>query len=204
MEVSLEIERFLQDDHLFVQIVMRRTMKKKFLSLLMVLLVSVLMVSSVSAGGAVKLSGATFQLSSLIATGTFTGLGGYKDGVTVELTASGIPVVTCTNQGGNQAPGQNPPKVTANGIQEIPSDLITKKGTAPLNVTAKPDPILTGTQGGCPNDNWSAVIDFVFWTNATITVTDNVTGYPLLTQDYTCVTTRNPDNSGTVSCTLVQ
>ncbi|HLF75009.1 MAG TPA: hypothetical protein VI524_11720 [Anaerolineales bacterium] len=195
-------------------------MKNKFLTLWTVLLVAAVMTSTASAGGNVRLSALEFSLGSLetpltlaavsqslsfslTATGTFTGLGGYGEGVTVELTASGDPVVTCTNQGGNESPGQNPPKVTAGDIQEIPFDLITKKGTAPLNVTAEPAPI-TGTQGGCPNDNWAAKIVFVFWTNATILVTDNVTGAEVFKQDYTCVTTRNPDNTGAVHCDPVQ
>jgi hypothetical protein len=176
-------------------------MKKEILSLATVLIVSVLVVSSVAAGGAVKLSGVTFKLGSLNATGVFTGLGGYKEGVTVELTASGIPVVTCTNQGGNQASGQNPPKVTAGGIQDIPFYVITKKGTAPLDVTAEAQPFLSGKQAGCPNDNWSAAIEFVFWTNATITVIDNVNGNVVFMQDYSCVTTRDPDS---VTCTPVK
>jgi hypothetical protein len=178
-------------------------MKKRILSILTVLLVAIILTSTVSAGGNVGLSKVQFSLGSLIATGKFTGLGGYNKGVTVNLVASGDPVVACTSQGGNEAPGQNAPKITATGIQEIPSDAITKKGTAPLDVTAKPGPI-TGTQGGCPNDNWTAKIVFVFWTNATITVIDNVSGDPLLVQKYNCVTTRNTDNTGTVRCILVQ
>src|SRR5687768_1249520 len=116
-------------------------MKKRILSILTVLLMASILTSTVSAGGNVGLSKVQFKLGSLIATGKFTGLGGYSEGVTVNLFASGIPVVTCTNQGVNQAPGQNPSRVSANGIQEIPSDLITKKGTAPPDVTAKPGTI---------------------------------------------------------------
>lgn len=178
-------------------------MKKKILSILTVLLVATMLTSTASAGGNVGLNKLAFQYSSLRAMGTFTGLGGYGEGVTVTLSAIGDPVVDCINQGSNQSPGQNPPKVIAGGIQEIPSDLVTKKGTAPLDITAEPGSI-TGTEGGCPNNNWTARIVFVFWTNATITVTDNVTGDLLLLQNYTCVTTRNADNTGTVSCTLVQ
>ena len=58
------------------------------------LLLIVVMTSPSTAGGAVKLSGVQFSLGSLIATGTVTGLGGYTQGVTAELTASGTPVVT--------------------------------------------------------------------------------------------------------------
>jgi hypothetical protein len=175
-------------------------MKKKILSILTVLLVALIMTSSVSAGGNVGLSRVTFKLGSLTATGTLTGLGGYREGVTVNLAASGIPVVTCINPGGNQSPGQNPPKVNANGNQFIGPQGITKKGTAPMNVKAEPGPI-TGTQGGCPNDNWTARIDFIFWTSAMITVHDTATNTLLLTQNYSCTTTRDPDS---VSCKLVK
>jgi hypothetical protein len=174
-------------------------MNKKLFCILSVLLMSALITSTASAGGAVKLSGATFSLGSLDASGTLTGLGGYNQGVTVKLVASGIPVVTCTNQNGNQAPGQNPSQVSGNGEQFVGPQDITLKGTAPMNVTAEPGPI-TGTQGGCPNDNWTAQIDFVFWTNAAISVRDTATGALLLQRVYDCTTTHDPDS---VSCTAV-
>ena len=174
-------------------------MNKKLFSILAVFLLSALIASTASAGGAVKLSGAIFSLGSLSATGTLTGLGGYNQGVTAELAARGIPVVTCTNQNGNQAPGQNPPQLSVNAEQFVGPQDIAQKGTAPMNVTAEPGPI-TGTQGGCPNDNWTAQIDFVFWTNATISVHDPTTGALLLQQEYTCTTTRNPDS---ISCTAI-
>jgi hypothetical protein len=175
-------------------------MKKKILSLLLtILLVSTLMTSTVSAGGNVGFKNALFSLGSLDVTGTLTGLGGYPDGVIVELIASGIPVVTCTSQGGNEARGQNPSQVSATGVQLITK--IFKNGTAPVDVSA--EPTLTGIQGGCPNNNWTANIDFVYWTNATIIVTDPSTDPDtvLLQQNYTCVTTRDPDS---VSCKRVQ
>lgn len=175
-------------------------MKKKILSMLTVFLLTTVMTSTVSAGGAVRLSNVQFSLGSLIADGILTGLGGYREGVTVELTASGIPVVTCTSPGGNQAPGQNPSRVSATGEQFVVPQDINKKGKALVSVETQEEQI-TGTQGGCPNDHWTAQIDFVFWTNATITVTDNATSIVLLQQNYTCITTRNPDS---VSCTLVQ
>ena len=174
-------------------------MNKKLFPLLAVLFVSALITSTASAGGAVKLSKVTFSLGSLMVTGTFTGLGGYNRGVTAELVASGIPVVTCTNHNGNRAPGQNPPEVSVHGAQFVGPQDITQKGTAPMNVVARPGPI-TGTQGGCPNDNWAAQIEFVFWTNAAISVHDVATDALLLRQDYSCITTRDPDS---VNCTAI-
>ena len=174
-------------------------MKKKVLSLLSVLLIITLLSTPVAAGGGIKLSGA-FSIGSLIFDGTMTGVGGYREGVTVILEGTGTPVVTCTNQGSNPAPGQNPPKVTASGKQFIGPVDIDKKGKAPVGVRTV-DPILSGTQGGCPNDNWTATIDYIFWTNATIYVYDTATNALALQKSYACVTTRNPD---TVSCTPVE
>jgi len=174
-------------------------MNKKFISALAVFLVSVLTPSAASAGGAVKLSNAIFTIGSLTATGTLTGLGGYHQGVTAELVASGIPVVTCTNPDGKQTPGQNPAHVSVNGEQIISLQDITRKGTAPMDITAKPGQV-AGTEGGCPNDNWTAQIEFIYWTNAIISVRDTATNSLLLQQDYTCTTTRDPDN---VSCVAV-
>ena len=125
----------------------------------------------------------------LNATGTMTGLG--KDDVIVQLQASGFPEVTCTNQGGNQAPGQNPPKVSSVGDQYLDGDISeTKNGKSPFNVTTDPADLgsLDAIAYGCPNDNWSAQIDFIYWTDATITVFD-LGGNELQSQDYTCTTT---------------
>jgi hypothetical protein len=173
-------------------------MRRKILSFICVAAIICLQVTSASAAGAVRLSNVTFSLGSLISNGTLTGLG-YTD-VFVELDASGVPVVTCTNQGGNQAPGQNPPKVSASGKTSLfGTDPVRKNGKSPFGVeTSEPAPFLTGTAGGCPNDNWTATIDFVYWTHATISVYDLATGDLLLTQDFVCTTTRT-----SVTCVAV-
>ena len=172
-------------------------MKKKILSLLFTtLLVSALITSTASAGGNVGFKKAQFSLGSLDVAGTLTGLGGYIDGVQLDLTATGKPIVTCVSPGGkDNPPGQNPSQVSATATQYITQ--IFKNGTAPVAVSA--EPTLTGIQGGCANDNWTARIDFVFWTHATIVVTDLSTNDVLLHQEYSCVTTRDP---ASVSCTL--
>jgi hypothetical protein len=173
-------------------------MNKKIFSLIItVLLVLAVTTSTASAGGNVGLRSVQFSLGSLDVTGTLTGLGGYKDGVQVDLTATGVPVVTCVSPGGKDSPpGQNPSQVSATATQYITQ--IFKNGTAPVAVSA--EPTLTGIEGGCTNDNWTARIDFVFWTHATIVVTDLSTDAVLLQQEYSCVTTRDPDS---VSCALV-
>ena len=174
-------------------------MKKKFLSILTVFLLTIMLTSTASAGAGIKLRSVQFSLSSLVAEGFASGLGNTD--VTIELNASGIPAVSCTNQGGSQAPGQNPPQVSSSGSQFLVHQNYTKNGSSAFFVeTEEPQPGLTAKQMGCPNNTWTASIDFVFWTEATLSVYDTATGALLLQQNYNCVTTRFPP---TVTCTLV-
>ncbi|HUG33348.1 MAG TPA: hypothetical protein VMJ90_01160 [Anaerolineales bacterium] len=174
-------------------------MTRKLFSFVAVLLAMVLTTSTAAAGGNVKLSGIQFSLSSLVASGFASGLGNTD--VTVVLDAAGIPDVTCTNSGSNQAPGQNPSRVSALGAQYLIHENYTKNGRSPFSVeTEEPQPGLTAKQLGCPNNNWTASIDFVYWTEATLSVFDTATGALLSQQNYTCVTTRYP---AFVSCTAV-
>ena len=163
-------------------------MKKKLLPLLSVLLIVILMATPVSAGGAVKLSSVNFSLGSLIANGTLTGLG--RTDVTVVLDASGIPAITCSNSGGNAVPGQSSPRVSASGNQLLDGDSsIRKNGKSPFGVETDDPETIPWNQAGCPNANWTGHIDFIFWTDATITVLDANTQALLLKRDYKCTTT---------------
>jgi hypothetical protein len=170
-------------------------MKKKILSLLSVLLILTLLTSPVSAGGAVKLSSVQFSLGSLIANGTLSGLG--RTDVSVVLDASGIPQVTCINNGNNSVPGQSSPKVSASGNQFLDGDSsVRKNGKSPFGVETNDPDFIPWDQAGCPNGNWVGHIDFIFWTDATIRVFDASTQALLLKQDYACTTTLT-----NVSCT---
>lgn len=172
-------------------------MLRKLISILSMLVVISFVTTSVFAGN-VSIRRVSFSLGSLIADGTLVGLGNQD--VTVILDATGIPVVTCTNPGGAQAPGQNPPKVSATGTQFLVHNTYTKNGTSPFNVeTQQQTDGLTAKHLGCPSNKWTAEIVFVFWTNATIIVrAGSVTGPILLQQNFVCTTTRTPPS---VTCT---
>lgn len=168
-------------------------MKKRILSLLTVLLIAMILTSTVSAGGNVGFSKVQFALGSLIANGYAVGLG--QTDVTVELVAKGIPVVTCVNQGGNEAPGQNPAPVSATDQQFLPGDHpLRKNGRAPFRTETNDPKTLPGDVAGCPNPNWIGRIDFIFWTEATLSAYDTASGEFLGEQNYACKTTRFPES----------
>jgi hypothetical protein len=173
-------------------------MKKSLLSLWSVLLIATLLTSPVSAGRGIGFS-AAFSLGSLIATGLATGVG--QTNVTFELKASGPADITCINNGSNPVPGQSAPKLSATGKQDVlGSAPETKNGKTPfMTETDDPNPVAWDV-GGCPNPNWTGRVDFIYWTNATISIYATDTGALLTKRDYVCTTTRFP---ATVSCVPV-
>ena len=106
--------------------------------------------------------------TTLTTTGKLAGLG--NEDLKITLSITGIATkITCTNPGGNQAPGQNKPGVTASGTQTISSDEI-KNGSVNIRVTTLEPAQLTAKQAGCPNNRWTATIDDVSFSTAEITV----------------------------------
>src|SRR6266545_7169503 len=180
---------------------MRNSMKKKMLSIFSALLIAILMTSTAGARGVIILS-ANFSLGSLIASGTASARGQGNAALTLVLDASGIPAITCTNNGENDVPGQSFPTVSASGRQDLNGDDLLKKGKSPFSVETVDPTTIAWDAAGCPSSNWTARIDFIYWTNATISVYDTTTTpWTLLKrQDYLCTTTHDPDS---VTCTLI-
>jgi hypothetical protein len=170
-------------------------MNKKILAIASALLIATLVISTAGASS-IKFS-ASFSLGSLKADGFVSGLGNTD--VTLVLDASGIPAITCINNGSNPVPGQSFPKVSAEGTDVLPGNSpLRKNGKAPYTAEASAPATIPWDQAGCPNANWTAMITFVFWTDAKITVFDTATGLPLASQRYTCTTTLT-----SVSCTPI-
>jgi hypothetical protein len=103
----------------------------------------------------------------LTGSGELSGLG-FGD-VLVTLVATANPTATCTNNGTNQAPGQNPAAVTVTGSQAIPAAEIMN-GNTPFSPTTNPPVTPIAGAPGCPNSNWTEDITDLAFTSAVITV----------------------------------
>jgi hypothetical protein len=103
----------------------------------------------------------------LRAAGALAGLG--NGDVLVTLTAQADVTATCANQGGNQAPGQNPAPITVSGSQAIPEAEL-KNGTTPFDVATVAPPATIVGAPDCPNPNWTEAIVDLSFTSATISV----------------------------------
>jgi hypothetical protein len=148
-------------------------MKTRFKQIAMLLAITALgglAVTAFASGVHITKAGVTFTADhnnlTLNASGQIAGLG---NGAIVTLVATANPTTTCTNQGGNAAPGQNPAPITVSGSTAIP-DTGGKNGSRPFSVTTNPPTQPTdGTDAGCANDTWTASIDDLCFTSATLT-----------------------------------
>lgn len=101
------------------------------------------------------------------ATGSITGLGNGDVIVTLSFpNATGT--TTCSNKGGNQAPGQNPATPAATSGSAFIDD--PKNGNLSFTVTTAPPPNPTPQAAGCPNGNWTAAFDNITFGNGTLTI----------------------------------
>lgn len=174
-------------------------MLRKWLPLF-TMLIFCLTVMVASAGSPHFIGTVGFRSGSLHATGDLAGLGNTN--VTVRMDAYATVIALCQNNGGNQAPGRNPIRVTT-----VVTDVETpdRNGRATVELVAE-DPLTLATPppspspktAGCPNGNWT-VIGFMpgstQWTGATISVIDNLTHVVLLRNNYTCT-----GSGATLSC----
>ena len=129
-------------------------------------------------------SGPTVTFSGSSATATFNVSGLGNDPATAQLFVNGTALYTCTNRGGNAAPGQNPqpatgasPVVDLSASQKNGRDSVsvTATLTAPLHIPAK--------TAGCPGNNWTATLSSLTVTSATLVIAQN--GVTIYSQTFT-------------------
>lgn len=124
----------------------------------------------------------SFNGSTATATANISGLGNTP--AQAQLFVDGTALYTCTNKGGNSAPGQNPqPATGASPVQDIGAT--DKNGRATVNVTATltaPQTIPAKT-AGCPGNNWTANLSSLTVTSATLVITQG--GEVIYSQTFT-------------------
>jgi len=171
----------------------RHIMKKKLNSFLVAMLIAIFAISPVYAGGVSGKVG--------IGSITFEGYayGFSRDAVTITLFGTGIPAITCHGPNGKVVPGQNPVPVQGETSASY-TPTFDENGKFAIKLEAQPNiQGFTAKQLGCPNNNWNATVDFVYWNYVKLTVTEISSGKVLWEKESTCTTTRYPE-PGTISC----
>jgi hypothetical protein len=106
-------------------------------------------------------------------TGKVAGLGGTT--FRIDVSATGVADVTCTNPAGNVAPGQS---FTFAGAGSTGDQLTPRNGQFRFTVsTAAP----AAPAGSCPNPMWTATVTDVHFTDATLTLFEDTTASDTIT-----------------------
>ena len=100
-------------------------------------------------------------------TGKVAGLGGTT--FRIDVSASGVADVTCTNPGGQVAPGQS---FSFAGAGSTGDQLTPRNGQFRFTVTTDAP---TAPPGSCPNPMWTATVTDVQFTDATLTLFEDST-----------------------------
>jgi len=106
------------------------------------------------------------------------GLGNFNTELDVTANGTATGTSTCTNNGGNAAPGQNPAAfpVTATGTLTVPSSDL-KNGRVQISVTSFTSPLVFEKAGApdCANPGWTQTVTItdVAWTSAAVAVTQD-------------------------------
>ena len=117
------------------------------------------------AGPTISFNGATATASADV-----SGLGNVP--AFAQLTVNGVAQYLCSNKGGNESPGQNPqPASGASPVQDLGNS--DHNGRATVDVTATLSALATipAKTAGCPNGNWTANLDSLTVTSATLVIT---------------------------------
>jgi hypothetical protein len=140
------------------------------------------------------ISGSGTTSTSTTCSGTLYGVG-VQD-ITATTTVSGFAVYTCTNKGGNVAPGQNQvtagPSTTSTVLPAANAVNGHLTFTTNSNTLTVPSTV-SGSVAGCPNSNWTGTTPQVTETSIELTLSQGGTVF------YDC-TVSNPNGlTGTVT-----
>ena len=173
------------------------TMRKALLvPIVAVLFVAATSLTALAAVTVKTLPTATFSGPSVTLTdGNFSGLGSTP--AFANLTVTGSATYTCTNQGGNASPGQNPVPAQTGSSGPVSLGNADHNGRGTISgitasVTAPPTP--TAQQVGCGgkgSGNWTVTLNTLTATAAQL----------VITQDTTVVFCRNYTSGGAATGT---
>ena len=113
-------------------------------------------------------SGPNVSFSGSTATATFniSGLGNVP--ASGQLVLQGYSSYTCTNKGGNEAPGQNPAVDFTAGGSAV--GVVDKNGRASIDATTTL-PSVSARDAGCPNGKWTVTVGDVIFNSYSFTIT---------------------------------